>query len=47
MEKQLNYNNCKHPIFLYAYRAFVEALGSEDKKTLQKMCEKNLYRRLD
>lgn len=27
LEKQLNYNNHKHPIFLYAYRAFIDALA--------------------
>ncbi len=47
MEKKLNYNNCEHPIFLYAYRAFIDAFGKGDKESLQKMCEKNLYRKLD
>jgi hypothetical protein len=47
LEKKLNYNNTKHPIFLYAYRAFIDALGKNDKETLQKMCEKQLYRRLE
>jgi hypothetical protein len=47
LEKQLNYNNIKHPIFLYAYRAFIDALAISDKATLQKMCEKTLFRRLD
>jgi hypothetical protein len=46
LERQLNYSNMKHPIFLYAYRAFIDALAKGDKPTLQKMCEKQLYRRL-
>ena len=25
LEKQINYNNAKHPLFLYAYRAFIDA----------------------
>jgi hypothetical protein len=28
LENQINYNNAKHPIFLYAYRAFIDALAS-------------------
>ena len=47
LEKQINYNNAKHPIFLYAYRAFIDAIAKQDKQSLQKMCEKQLYRRLD
>ena len=47
MENKLNYNNCKYPIFLYAYRAFIDALGKQDKITLKKMCERNLYRKID
>ena len=27
MESKLNYNNTKHPIFLYAYRAFIDAIA--------------------
>jgi hypothetical protein len=27
LEKQLNYNKTEKPIFLYAYRAFIDALG--------------------
>ncbi|CDW88670.1 UNKNOWN [Stylonychia lemnae] len=46
-EKQLNYNNCKHPIFLYAYRAFIDALGKHDIQTVSKMCEKNLFRKIE
>lgn len=34
LEKQINYNNIKHPIFLYAYRAFIDALAKHDKETL-------------
>jgi len=34
LEKQLNYNNLKHPIFLFAYRAFIDALATQDKVTL-------------
>jgi hypothetical protein len=47
LEKQINYNNAKHPIFLYAYRAFIDALAKQDAPTLQKMCERSLYRKLD
>jgi len=39
LEKQVNYNNAKHPIFLYAYRAFIDAMALKDKTTLKKMCE--------
>lgn len=46
LEKQLNYTKTEKPIFLYAYRAFIDALGEQDKKTLMKMCEKSLYNRL-
>lgn len=46
LEKQVNYNNTKHPIFLYAYRAFIDALAQQDKATLKKMCEGTLYQRL-
>ena len=31
MENKINYNNLKHPIFLYAYRAFIDALANQDK----------------
>ena len=47
LERKLNYNNYKHPIFLYAYRAFIDALAINDKTTLQKMCERNLYKKLE
>lgn len=47
MEKKLNYNNMKHPIFLYAYRAFIDALANNDKEVLRKMCEKNLCKKLE
>lgn len=43
LEKRLNYNNLKNSIFLYAYRAFIDALANNDKKTLEKMCERTLY----
>jgi len=43
----LNYNNTKHPIFLYAYRAFIDALYKNDKEILKKMCEKTLYRAIE
>ena len=46
LQKQLNYNKTDKPIFLYAYRAFIDALGEQDKKTLMKMCEKSLYNKL-
>ena len=42
----LNYNNQKHSMFLFAYRAFIEALATKDTKTLKKMTEKNLYNAL-
>ncbi len=32
---------------MYAYRAFIDALATHDKQTLQKMCEKTLFRALD
>lgn len=47
MENKLNYNHCKYPIFLYAYRAFIDALAKQDKVLLQKMCERNLYRKIE
>ena len=47
MEKHLNYNNQKHPIFLYAYRAFIDAIVNNDRETLRKMCEKNLFNKLE
>ena len=47
MEKQLNYHNTKHPIFLYAYRAFIDAFYKRDKVILGKMCERNLYRKIE
>jgi hypothetical protein len=47
LEKKINYNNTKHPIFLYAYRAFIDAMAKHDKQLLAKMCEKNLYMKLD
>lgn len=46
LEKQLDYNNLKYPIFLYAYRAFIDALAANDKQVLEKMCERNLYKKL-
>lgn len=46
LEKQVNYNGTKHPIFLYAYRAFIDAMAQGDKATLKKMCEATLYQRL-
>ena len=33
-------------MFLYAYRAFIEALGTGDKVGLKKMTETSLYKRL-
>ena len=33
-------------MFLYAYRAFIEALGTGDKAGLKKMVEASLYKRL-
>jgi hypothetical protein len=33
-------------MFLFAYRAFIEALGTGDKDTLKKMTEPSLYKRL-
>ena len=47
LEKQINYTNTKHPIFMYAYRAFIDALATNDRPTLQKMCERTLFRALD
>ena len=47
LEKQINYNNAKHPLFLYAYRAFIDALANQDKVTLQKMCENTLFHKLN
>ena len=39
----LNYNNQKTSMFLVAYRAFVEALAKDDRVTLKKMTERNVY----
>lgn len=33
-------------MFLFAYRAFLDAYASQDTKTLQKMCEPKLFRML-
>jgi len=33
-------------MFLYAYRAFIDALGTGDKAELKKMTEPRLYKRL-
>ena len=33
-------------MFLVAYRAFVEALANDDRVTLKKMTERNVYQRL-
>jgi hypothetical protein len=34
-------------MFLYAYRAFIEALANKDTPRLKKMCEKSLYRLIE
>lgn len=36
----------KNSMFLFAYRAYIEALGTQNKETLRKMSEPRLYSRL-
>ena len=40
----LNYNHQKHSMFLFAYREFIRALGSNDKATLKKMTEPKIFK---
>ena len=42
LEKQLNYQNYDNPMFLYAYRAFVDAFAKQDLRIIDKMCEAQL-----
>ena len=46
LEKQLNYSNLKAPPFLFAYRAFFDALKSNDFKTIKAMWEPQFYDKL-
>ena len=40
----MNYNKQKNSMFIYAYRAFVDALCDGDSSTLKKMTDRNVYK---
>ena len=46
LEKQLNYTHLNAPPFLYAYRAFFDALKTNDFKTVKAMWEPQFYEKL-